>query len=730
MRLTRIVGSSIIALGLSTVWAETVRELHVFLPDNATWNSSTPMIYEDGQSHALTPDPDHCGWFIRKYVDEEIPNKVVFHTDDDEELRNSIGMGGENSDSLQAIPLADVFQVFASEATFINTLYFVADGNRASELPSATKGWFTERPMITGTCSFNLAATIYDTDASLHPSFSCYAAGGEGCQAQSGLAAQDVERAKVLEAINACLGVTTGLVDSTLDKTIKKPKLSAAGKKCFIDEKYFNQLFNYTEGVNEASCFDIPFTRTNHGKWEFNSDNFTSPNLRIPVPGGFFPVEGKTNELVKSYFANQVPAPAARTKHYAEGPIFHGEKLRKIDSTEFVPVFDLTCNGPGWNKGHDCNGLFADAAETETFFKSINSTIDCVFGWSCTDQAPTNWPLFTEGSETKATAGVPRWSSNVSVTEGNGGRNQHFCAEMHSTFRFKNGLKFSISGSDDIWVYIDNKLAIDIGGTHLAAPGYVDVDKFMPNATIGELYDIDIFYCNRRTTSGDLKISTSMLFPKFASGIRVENSRYNTDPQKVSNFNTYKVCRAISDGTSCTPTTIVCDTADAPKTMKIRYQLTTDKTGTDATKTLISEAEFTANPIQLNGIFDVSNPMRPVINENKLKETFNPGTYYLIVKIDSDQYVLQLQVKGTTSVAERRIPASITNNFSIAKSGALEITITTEKMNIAKQYAIMDINGHVISNGKLNSSDTRVKVATAGSYIVKVGNNYKRINIK
>ena len=731
MRLAKVIGSSIIAFGLSSTWAETVtnsvREFHVFLPDNIMWNSSTPMIYEDGQSAALTPEPEHCGWFTRRYVNEDIPNKVVLHTDNDEELRYAIGFYGEASDSLETIHLGSLFELFASEASFSNALYFVADKNKASELPSATNGWFTAMPAISGTCSFNLGATIYDTDASLHPSFSCFSAAGEGCQAIGTTAAQNEDKTKVLEAINNCMGVTAGIVESTLDSVTKKPKLSVAGKKCFIDEKYFNQLFNYTEGVNEKSCFDIPFNRADYGKWEFNSDFFSSPGLKTPVVGGFYPVEATNDSIVKKYFKDQTPVAAARTKRNAEGPIFLGEKLRKIDTTEFVPTFNLTCNGPGWDKGHDCSGSFADGETTTNFFTSINSTIDCVFGWSCTDQAPTNWPLFTENTETTAAAGVPRWTS---MTDGNGnkGRNQHFCAETHSSFTFKKGLKFSISGSDDIWVYINNKLAIDLGGTHLEAPGYVDVDKFMSNAEIGKDYDIDIFYCNRRTTSSNLKISTNMLYPTRTSGIRMQKI---LDLANVEAGSTrFKACHAVSDANSCSHgITIVCDTADAPE-MKIRYLFTTDKTGSDPAQTLISEAEFAASPIQLNGIFNVSNPTEPIINEKKLKETFTPGAYYLIIKMDSDQYVMQFNVNGTASIAERKVPANATSNFSVTKSGALEITITTEKSSLAKRYAIMDMNGQVISTGELNNSDTRVRVATTGSYIIKVGNKAKRINVR
>ena len=48
----------------------------------------------------------------------------------------------------------------------------------------------------------------------------------------------------------------------------------------------------------------------------------------------------------------------------------------------------------------------------------------------------------------------------------------------------------------------------------------------------------------------------------------------------------------------------------------------------------------------------------------------------------------------------------------------------------AKQYAVMDMKGQVVSTGTLDSKDTHVKVSTTGSYVVKVGLGYRRVNVK
>jgi fibro-slime domain-containing protein len=657
--------AAIAALGISYTWAETVKEFHVFVPNSRAWNSSVPMISEDGKSRKLTMDTEHCGWYYRRYVDEAIPEKVFIYRDDDATMSEAIGMNGswESSDKAQPISLDLIFDLYATDPQFNNAIYFVADAEEADKFPSGNMGWFAAQPNITGNCRFNLATIIYDTDASLHPSFSCWAEGvsttSDGCQAPGTTAAQEVNKTTALKAIYDCMGVTTGIVESTLDPTTKKPKLTTAGKKCFIDETYFNQLFNITSNVNEASCFDIPFTRSNNG-WEFNSDNFVSPGLSVPVRGGFYPVEAKTDATILATSPAQTPLTAARTKRFAEGPVFYGPALRINDSTTQIPKIDTYCNGPGWTGGYNCEGLFADGATTA---EAIQANLRlgpgaCVFGWSCDEKAsaPEGWNFYAYNSENAGTE-TSRWTSNNGAS-GNGGRNMHFCSETHSTFSFKKGMTFSISGSDDIWVYIDNKLAVDLGGTHLSAPGLVDMDKFLPNAEIGKSYDIDIFTCNRRATSSDLRINANFaFFAEETSGISVR-SKFDTEDYIKNGNNHMKICYK-SAGGSCLyalgGSSEDCETATIETTIndKIKYIFTTDKTGSDSTKIIINEAEFAKNPVQANGGIDITDRAKPIVNQDKLNAVLPPGKYYLIVKIGKYSHAIEIVIKGSVAVANR-----------------------------------------------------------------------------
>jgi fibro-slime domain-containing protein len=95
-------------------------------------------------------------------------------------------------------------------------------------------------------------------------------------------------------------------------------------------------------------------------------------------------------------------------------------------------------------------------------------------------------------------------------------QNFNFCMEMHANFKYEKGQKFNFIGDDDVWVFINNKLVIDIGGAHWPIKDSVNLDT-VSGLTAGNRYDFDLFYCERQFSGSNLLIKTSIYFEQKQS---------------------------------------------------------------------------------------------------------------------------------------------------------------------------------------------------------------------
>ena len=711
------------ALVCSAAWAGSTKQFFLLVPESEDWISSAPMISTDGgkTGKPMSMDGYMCGWYTYQFAEDEITDNVIIFRDDDTAREDVLGMNGnwETGDSAVPIPMKMLFDLGH------DSLFFVADEKQKLN----DDGWlfsFAEADVLQGTCAISIPWIVYDSDAKLHPAFSCYAQGGEGCQA----GAQGVDLETALKAVNDCIGVTSGLVETTLDPTTKKPRLTTVGKKCFIDEKYFNQLFNYTQGVNEMSCYDMPVLHMERGGWwEYSSDYYMAPGTS--AVGGFFPVEQTDDASVKLANSDQTPLAAARTKRDAEGPVFYGPSLRKLDSLEGVPVFDLLCNGPGWSKGHNCEGIFADGSTTEEFIQTalnLPRTFpdNCVLGWSCPDAAPEGWPFFEYGTDKQVQKGAIhseyRWTSMVK-TDGTGGRNHHFCYETHAKFTYKPGLRLALRGSDDIWAFIDNKLAIDLGGVHLDAPGYVDLDVFegaSGKMVVGNQYDVDIFACDRRTTMSNFEISTNMFLAQLPKSAITIKGVVWSDHQSATSYSICytKLTNVGTCGMGAEPVT-VCDTI-TPST--ISYTLVKGHSVTDS---VVEGFDKISTPGVYKGGFDLSNLSKPIVDKSKIE--MPDGYYTLFVNVDGKAAKVMSFRVGTDAI--KPVARAVKSSFTVKNDLRSALTITVTQSAPAK-FAVMDMQGRVVRQGITAGAETIVPNLQSGSYIVKVARETRRATVR
>jgi len=92
--------------------------------------------------------------------------------------------------------------------------------------------------------------------------------------------------------------------------------------------------------------------------------------------------------------------------------------------------------------------------------------------------------------------------------------NYSFAMHLKRRFIVRGGLTFSFRGDDDLWVFINGHLVLDMGGMHNNMTGGFGLDSIAPRIGIhqtGIPAVIDIFYCERQATGSNITITTNML---------------------------------------------------------------------------------------------------------------------------------------------------------------------------------------------------------------------------
>ena len=120
---------------------------------------------------------------------------------------------------------------------------------------------------------------------------------------------------------------------------------------------------------------------------------------------------------------------------------------------------------------------------------------------------------------TEGAPGVYSYSSNSffpidNQLYGNQGRdhNYHFTLQLAGFLSFSSPTQtFSFTGDDDLWIFVNGKRFMDLGGVHTAVTGtFTGQDLLDAGLLANTQYSFDMFFAERHTTESNLSITTSL----------------------------------------------------------------------------------------------------------------------------------------------------------------------------------------------------------------------------
>jgi len=164
----------------------------------------------------------------------------------------------------------------------------------------------------------------------------------------------------------------------------------------------------------------------------------------------------------------------------------------------------------------DAGGALTTASSFNQWFRDVAGVnMSRQLAVSLVRQPNSNLYVFDDKSDAGYTGRGGFFPINGELYGNSGGatpqQNFHFTYELETEFVYNagSGQTFRFIGDDDVWVFVDGKLVIDIGGVHSAVSQVIELDRLNWLAN-GRSYKLKFFFAERHRTQSNFRIETTM----------------------------------------------------------------------------------------------------------------------------------------------------------------------------------------------------------------------------
>lgn len=278
------------------------------------------------------------------------------------------------------------------------------------------------------------------------------------------------------------------------------------------------------------------------------------------------------------------------------------------------------------------------------------------------------------------------------------GANGNFTLKGEAQFIYRNAdnLYFTFSGDDDVYLFINNKLALDIGGSHWPVEKTVNLNDLSAEYGLeeGQVATFTFFYMERCADASNFSIKTNIELAQ--RDINVEKKAYDT-----SYVNEYASGTAVINGTT------------------VAYDLiVTNKSNSPMTQIKLTDTDSLRGNVTIGSGVDVSPVVTPGKPNDKGTVALGQGNGYVLFITDSNGTEVANTRKSLSSlkalsdeIAKLELPAGqslhvrfLTAKTEIKPSKILDYINTVEVSAKVGGQALSDTASHELYS--YNANDT------------------------